>query len=148
MQMKQWIADIIQFGGFLFVFLGLWLNWRSQRAQTAIAFFSRFDQIVTTDKSNLFRIDDRPRRLTGDALKTARRYFNLCSEEFNLNQRRYIPNDIWKIWRCGIEGILQDRLWRASWKKVRKEYDSYPAFVEFIDEFAMPNPSTPGTKQR
>jgi hypothetical protein len=132
------LAEIFQAVGFVCVVTALWLNWRAQQAQTAIVFFSRFDQIVTQDKSNLFRIGSGRRTLTSDATKTARRYFNLCSEEFNLNQRNYIPRDIWEIWQRGIKAILQDRLWRRSWQKVKKEYAYYPEFTDFIDEVAKP----------
>ena len=63
-----------------------------------------------------------------------RRYFNLCSEEHYLAQRRILDSQTWKIWTTGIQDALRNSGFKDAWKLLRVEYEYYPAFCAFMDE--------------
>jgi hypothetical protein len=61
------------------------------------------------------------------------RYLNLCSEEFYLCRRGYLARDVWTIWEDELKRTLRSPLVRREWKQLRGEFESYPAFVEYVD---------------
>lgn len=44
-------------------------------------------------------------------------YFNLCSEEYMLYQKGYIPNQVWSSWVKGMSFYWEDEAVRQLWNK-------------------------------
>lgn len=61
------------------------------------------------------------------------RYLNLCSEEFHLCKKKYLSKDVWRIWEAELKQTLASTLVRREWTRLRKEFESYPEFVEYVD---------------
>ncbi len=80
-------------------------------------------------------------------LNAMRDYFNLCSEEFFLNNKGWIDKDAWSIWLKGMRSCTREPYFRASWEKLKHEYsDAYIEFCQFmqrdiIDRAGMPTDS-------
>ncbi len=60
-------------------------------------------------------------------------YFNLCSEEFLLMRKGLVLKEVWKHWSWGIATIMETRSARDAWQHLRVQYDSFQAFVKFMD---------------
>lgn len=66
-------------------------------------------------------------------LNAMRRYFNLCSEELFLHSKGRIDDQLWEIWRRGIESVTVLSAFRSGWTLLRDEYSQYPEFIDFMD---------------
>jgi len=67
-------------------------------------------------------------------MKLMRRYFDLCSEEFYLKEKKkWIETELWREWEIGIK-YMSKPAFREAWKKIRNEEDYYTGFVQFMDE--------------
>jgi hypothetical protein len=62
------------------------------------------------------------------------RYLNLCSEEFHLMQTGYLAPEIWGLWRQELEWTLRKSLYVSGWPELQHEFESYPEFLEYVDE--------------
>ena len=67
---------------------------------------------------------------------TMRRYFNLCAEEFYLQDAKKLDSATWKIWRQGIRDSMQLPCFDEGWRRVRGEYAGMKLFLRFIDYMA------------
>lgn len=69
-------------------------------------------------------------------LKYVQVYFDLCNEEYLLYKREQIDDDVWKIWKEGMEFTIKTAkgdLYLKCWKKI-KEQDYYNSdFVVFFE---------------
>ncbi len=63
-------------------------------------------------------------------------YIDLCSEEFYLNSKDYISNDVWDIWVKGMKVTFEDDpSYNKIWKEDRRYYDEN--FRQFFDHIMM-----------
>lgn len=63
-------------------------------------------------------------------------YLNLVSEEYYLWQRGYLDNAVWTIWEGEIQRTLRLPLIRREWAKLRKEYETFKDFQQYVDTYA------------
>ena len=61
------------------------------------------------------------------------RYLNLCSEEYYLWRRGFLDKEIWGIWSEELERMLRSNLVRREWPKLKREFDSYTEFQEYLE---------------
>ena len=70
-------------------------------------------------------------------------YFDLCSEEFHLNKKGYIDEDVWKMWESGIQYALSKRAFQDSWKVITQDTQFGSEFKEFVKkEIKKPAPNS------
>ena len=70
-------------------------------------------------------------------MKLMRQYFDLCSEEFYLKEKkRWIEKELWQEWEQGIRYYMGKPAFREVWREVRNEEDYYTGFVLFMDGLA------------
>jgi len=66
-------------------------------------------------------------------------YFDLCSEEWRLNEEKgaVIDNDVWEDWKQGMQLLLSKPAFANSWEKILEanpqNYYEEP-FVEFVNQ--------------
>jgi hypothetical protein len=65
---------------------------------------------------------------------SALKYLNLCSEEFYLQKKGYLAQDIWNIWETEIKRTLGTPLFVGEWTKLKCEFKSYPEFQSFGEQ--------------
>jgi hypothetical protein len=67
-------------------------------------------------------------------MKIMRQYFDLCSEEFYLkNKKKWIEKELWQEWHKGIEYYMSKPAFKEAWRKVRNNEDYYTGFIKFMD---------------
>lgn len=65
-----------------------------------------------------------------------RLYIDLCSEEFYLNSKGYLADEVWNIWKKGIEVTLEDDAsYRGIWETDKEYYDI--DFRKFFNDLVM-----------
>jgi hypothetical protein len=87
-------------------------------------------------------LPDERRRL----LISLRRYFNLCSQEFYLRNRKRIDTETWRIWESGIRATMRLPTFRTGWGILGKEYAYFVGFHSFMEDVlrgAESEPSLP-----
>ncbi|TVQ52696.1 MAG: hypothetical protein EA377_09620 [Phycisphaerales bacterium] len=114
------------------------LSFRKQmHARLFLHFTDRYEKVISEFPSDArgkrMLIDGEPPEPSEELNCAVLRYLNLCSEEFYLHDRGYLPTRIWNIWRKGLEATVCSPLLRREWKTLRQEYDPYPEFQRFID---------------
>ncbi len=124
-------------------FVGTYLTIRRQtkvfQTYVAMEFFKRYSIISEQMPDNLRLAKyQEPGAVLTDAdwasiTRSMIQYLNLCSEEFALHSPGRVPQEIWKIWVSGIRENFEARLWREAWQKVRREYESFTPFVQFME---------------
>lgn len=111
---------------------------RQCNVQVFLEYTKRYIEIM-----NMFPVEGRKARLdsfgeappqTEELSLAVLRYLNLCSEEFHLCKKKYLSKDVWKIWEAELKQTLASSLVRREWTKLRKEFESYPEFVKYVDK--------------
>ncbi|MCF7823054.1 MAG: hypothetical protein K9N35_02685 [Candidatus Marinimicrobia bacterium] len=110
---------------------------RQINAQLFIEYTKRYEQIMSQfpDSAIYWRLDSakhipqESRELSEAMLK----YLNLCSEEFYLQNKRYLSKNIWSIWEDELKKTLANDLYRREWPKLKSEFSSYPAFSDYVE---------------
>lgn len=136
------MADIGTFASALAAVVAIGLGVRTYKRQTNALIFleytKRYEEIMAafTIRARQARLD-----LEGDPPKESEeitvavlRYLNLCSEEFYLCQRGYLSKDVWSIWESELRRTVASSLVRREWRSLRKEFEEYPAFREYVDQ--------------
>jgi hypothetical protein len=67
----------------------------------------------------------------GDMIRL--RYLNLCSEEFYLHKRGLLSRRVWQVWEGEIRVTLSTPPYVDAWHRLRDQFQSYPAFIRFVD---------------
>ena len=52
-----------------------------------------------------------------------RLYFDLCSEEYHLWRKGMIPNQIWEMWKEGMQITTNRPIYKKAWKDLSVEYN-------------------------
>jgi hypothetical protein len=121
---------------------------RQCNVQVFLEYTKRYTEIM-----NMFPVEGRKARLHsfGEAPRESEelslavlRYLNLCSEEFHLCKKKYLSRDVWKIWEAELKQALASTLVRREWTKLRKEFESYPEFVKYVDKAQAETPPAVG----
>jgi len=71
-------------------------------------------------------------------LSAYREYFNLCSEEIWLHQRRRIDRATWNVWEKGMQQVARFPCFREAWAGLAFEYDYFDTFRDFVQEKLLP----------
>lgn len=56
------------------------------------------------------------------ALRYMRLYFDLCSEEYHLWRQGQIPEDVWELWKEGMQIATRKKHYRDAWILLKGEY--------------------------
>ena len=145
MEMLEHIAKIGAFFGGLAAIIAACIGYWSyiktfQRAAQMLLFIKytdRYEQIMSSYPTGALaiRLDkegnppDPSEPLTLAALK----YLNLCSEEFYVWKKGYLDDGVWDIWEEELKRTLRSPLYRREWSKLRKEFESYKEFLDYVE---------------
>ncbi len=136
------ISNVINFMLFLGTVVTAIINFRFIRKEHWITLYFEFNRRyaeirwqfpndILSDKFDVNRLESE------DLMKLMRRYFDLCSEEFYLKEKKkWIEKELWGEWERGIKYYMSKPAFREAWQKVRNEEDYYTGFVQFMDEAA------------
>jgi hypothetical protein len=76
-------------------------------------------------------------------MRAMRSYFDLCFEEWDLNQKRLIDGQFWKTWRSGIATAMSKTAFQQAWLIVASDSEFGSEFQGFLDSFKLSNDHLP-----
>jgi hypothetical protein len=140
------LAGLATVGGLL---LGLRIYHRQANAQAFLTYTERYEQIMSSypPEARLARLDSE-RALppkSAELTLSILRYLNLCSEELYLFRYGHLDKKLWLIWENELSRMLRTPLVRREWADLRREFESYPEFLAFVEEAqrtaSLPSPA-------
>lgn len=117
--------------------------------QLRLSFFAdytkRYQEIIlnfpeTINEPN-FSFDGLEKDVRDKTIRYMRAYFDLCSEEFHLNQKLHIDEDVWKIWKSGIEFAFKKKAFQDAWLIIIKDTIYSEEFIAWINAEIKKNKS-------
>jgi hypothetical protein len=84
------------------------------------AFFDRFDPAKLPPRSAELTI-------------ATRKYLNLICDVHYLFCQGYLDNSIWQIWQADLRRTLNSPLIVREWADLKSEFQSFTAFLEFVE---------------
>lgn len=151
---SDWISlgsAIATFLGVLVAIVALWKQMRKLSEQLMIQQFSdytkRYQEIILHFPENIneanFLLSTHPENTR--TMRYMRAYFDLCFEEWYLNQRSLIDKEIWKVWKSGMEAALSKSAFRQAWSQIKQDTSFGKEFEEFVG-YMLPVESNPPNK--
>ena len=61
-----------------------------------------------------------------------RLYFDLCSEEYYLHKKNYLPQKVWKMWEDGMKLMAKHQSLETTWRDSRCLYNKQ--FIQFFED--------------
>ncbi|GAB6390730.1 MAG: hypothetical protein MdMp014T_0103 [Treponematales bacterium] len=75
-------------------------------------------------------------------------YLNLCSEEFDSLRKGCLLKGIWKNWEGEIKRTLRTPLFIKAWETLRREFEQYEKFTEYVNKVQCGYRSQAETEQK
>jgi hypothetical protein len=79
--------------------------------------FNRFNQRYDEMNNALQLIADGEGPLTSEDRARVVDYFNLCAEEYMFYRRGYIPEDVYRAWRAGMDYYAKSERFGSVWEE-------------------------------
>jgi hypothetical protein len=112
-------------------------NYRRQmHAQVFMKYTERYEHILDSFPENALaaRFDSEALPPGSSQLSLCLlKYLNLCSEEFYLKTRGYLPEELWNIWEGDLKRMIGSPLLQREWPSLRSEFVSHRAFLEYVE---------------
>ncbi len=107
------------------------------KLQNFLEFTKRYQEIILNFPENIndpdFALESLPDKPTRDkTLRYMRTYFDLCAEEFTLYQKGFIDNELWEIWKSGMEFAFSKAAFKQCWVIIIKDTRFGSAFEQFV----------------
>jgi hypothetical protein len=80
-----------------------------------------------------FMLEAHPTQDRDRLLRAMREYFDLCFEEWHLQQLGLINQRVWADWSAGISTAMSRPAFRQAWQLVRTSASYPPTFVEDLN---------------
>ena len=127
------IEILLQTGMFLVAVITIVYTQYKDRRQNKILMFSeytrRYQEILINMPESIFNGTE---HINAKTQMYMRLYFDLCSEEYHLWRKGMIPNQIWEMWKEGMQITTNRPIYKKAWKDLSVEYnkDFWQYFVE------------------
>jgi hypothetical protein len=119
--------------------LGAASNRKQTRLQSFLEYTRRYHDIMLHLPEGInrqsFRLNSLPKNVRDDTLRYMRAYYDLCSEEFALNQMGHIHPEFWALWEEGIGQTVSMPAFKQAWSIIDKDTVYGKEFRSFV---AMP----------
>ena len=125
----------------------LTLSWNMHQSniQSRLSFFqnytNRYHKIminlpveIKSDSYSLLSVDEKEREIL---VRWIRAFYDLCSEEYYLNQMGYVDKEVWRLWKAGMEITFSSTSFVDAWKIIQasKYYDvQFATFIENLQK--------------
>lgn len=118
------IEILLQTGMFLVAVITIVYTQYKDRRQNKILMFSeytrRYQEILINMPESIFNGTE---HINAKAQMYMRLYFDLCSEEYHLWRKGMIPNQIWEMWKEGMQITTNRPIYKKAWKDLSVEYN-------------------------
>ncbi len=121
------------------IFALLWQIWTSNKQskmQTYLVYTQRYHDIAVNFpigvESATFHLpqDEKEKE---NILRWLRAYFDLCSEQYYLNEKKLIDNKVWILWKGGMQDSLQKPAFQQAWKEIQTNNYYNKVFANYIE---------------
>ncbi|RJQ48993.1 MAG: hypothetical protein C4528_01510 [Gammaproteobacteria bacterium] len=141
-------SDWISLGSAVATFLGvvvaavaIWVQIRKLNEQLMLQHFAdytkRYQEIILQFPENIneasFVLASHPDY--SRTMRQMRAYFDLCFEEWYLNQRKLLDKEIWNVWKSGMEAALSKPAFKQAWAQIKKDTNFGVAFEQYVESF-------------
>ncbi len=135
------IGNLISTFAALVAIIGLIYQSHSTRKQVKLQNFieytKRYQEIILNFPENIneenFSFEELDKTTKNKAMRYMRAYFDLCFEEYTLHDKKFIDNDLWSIWKGGMEFAFSKSAFQQAWKVIEKDTkfgEKFEAFVQ------------------
>ena len=119
------IEILLQTGMFLVAVVTVVYTQYKDRLQNKILMFSeytrRYQEILINMPQSIF---DGTGEMDAKAKMYMRLYFDLCSEEYHLWEKGMIPNQVWEMWKEGMQITTNRPVYKTAWEELSGEYNN------------------------
>ncbi|MEM6663257.1 MAG: hypothetical protein AAF666_13885 [Pseudomonadota bacterium] len=131
-------ALAVQIVGFAGIIVSIAMVYRQIQSSVFCEYTKRYNEIELS--LNPFIRDemfDKPYDAFSDDQRAeiraaTRRYLNLCSEEFHLNQHKFIHRTTWQVWDLGIQRMLSVNAVSGAVAEIHKEFQYFKDFHDYL----------------
>lgn len=106
------------------------------KLQNFIEYTKRYQEIILNFPENIneadFKFEDMGREQKNKTMRYMRAYFDLCFEEYTLHEKKFIDDDLWSIWKDGMQVAFSKPAFQQAWQAIQKDTkfgESFEAFV-------------------
>lgn len=128
------IAALVAIGGLIY-------QSRSTRKQVKLQNFieytKRYQEIILNFPENInkenFTFEGMEAEVKDKTMRYMRAYFDLCFEEYTLHEKKFIDDDLWSIWKGGMEVAFSKVAFQKAWEAIREDTkfgDNFEVFVQ------------------
>lgn len=122
--------------GFVSLILSINIYRRKMNAEIVMKYAERFQQIIEFFPEDLLlehylhgNHSAHNKGITLSAIK----YFNFCSEEFYLQKKGYMSQEVWRVWEADMKRLLKTSFLKKEWESLRSHYKSFPEFFKYVE---------------
>lgn len=127
------VAAIVAIGGLIYQSHST----RKQiKLQNFIEYTKRYQEIILNFPENIneinFTFEDMDAEIKNKTMRYMRAYFDLCFEEYILHKKNFIDDDLWSIWKDGMEVAFSKSAFQQAWKIIQKDTKFGEGFEAFV----------------
>ena len=136
------VGNIISIVAVLIALMGLIYQSRSTQKQVKLQNFieytKRYQEIILNFPENIneqsFDFDAMEIKEKARAMRYMRAYFDLCFEEFILHEKEFIDDDLWSIWKSGMEMAYSKSAFKQAWAMIKNDTKFSEKFELFVEK--------------
>jgi len=136
--LEFWLTPISILIAAASLFFGIYIYRKQTNIQIFLDFTKRYEGIMDSFPNDtvFYRLstDMEPPPESKELTLAVLKYLNLCSEEYYLMEEKLLSKKLWNIWKDELENILQSKLVRREWPKIKNEYSAYKEFQMYVDD--------------
>lgn len=92
-----------------------------------------FPEEINMSDFDLLKLESSENATYNKTMRYMRAYFDLCSEEFYLNQKKLIDKGMWSVWKSGIEYAFSKTAFKDAWSIVIQDSKFGDDFEKWIN---------------
>lgn len=113
------------------------LTRKQVKLQNFIEYTKRYQEIILNFPENIneqeFSFDDLQKESRDKTMRYMRAYFDLCSEEYILHEKKFIDNEFWAMWKDGMKVAFSKSAFNQAWAIVKKDTKFSEGFGSFVE---------------
>ena len=111
---------------------------KQSKMQTFLTYTQRYQDIIVNlpigVESDQFLIESRNVEEQDKILRWLRAYFDMCSEEYFLNQNKLIHKKAWELWESGMSDSLKKPAFVKAWEVIQSNEYFHEEFAGYIED--------------
>ncbi len=114
------------------------------KLQNFIEYTKRYQEIILNFPENINAKDFTFEGINDDierdkTMRYMRAYLDLCFEEYTLHKGKFIDDDLWSIWKGGMETAFSKPAFKQAWNKIQNDSEYGNEFILFATELGIKN---------